>query len=68
MTRSLKIITCEAILKELDVLSLNQKRLRGDIVAVFKYIKDFSRHEDPKLFFRCTGGQTKYLQGLRPAH
>lgn len=68
MIRALEIKPYEESLKELDIFNLEKRRIRGDMIAHFKYLKDW-HIEGQNLFFvlpegmMCSNGLT--LQEVR---
>ena len=45
-------LTYKDRLRELDLFSLEKKRLRGDLIAVFQYLKGAYKQEGNQLFSR----------------
>lgn len=55
----LENMTCEQRLKELCLFSLGKRRLKGDMIAVFKYLKGCCKQEENKLFSMSVGTKTR---------
>ena len=50
MIRGLETKPCEERLKELGMLSVEKGRLRGEMIAFFKYLKGSNAEEGQDLF------------------
>ena len=59
MIRGLEAKSYEERLKELGMFSLTKRRLRGDMIAVFQYLKDCHRDEGINLFSIEPDGRTR---------
>jgi len=59
MVGGLEHLSCEEWLRELDLFSLEKRRLWGDLVAAFQYIKGAYKKDGKRLFIRacCDRGQ-----------
>ena len=50
MIRGVETKPCEERLKKLSIFSLEKRRLKGDMIALFKYLKDCYTEEGQDLF------------------
>jgi len=59
MIRGLEHLSCEERLRELGLLSLEKRRLWGDLIVAFQYLKGAYKQEGQWLFTRADSYRTK---------
>ena len=59
MIKGLENMTYEGRLKELGFFSLEKRRLRGDMIAVFRYLKGCHQEEGENLFTLASNDRTR---------
>ena len=59
MIRGLEHLSCEERLRELGLLSLEKRRLWGDIIVAFQYLKGAYKQEGEWLFMRVDSYRTR---------
>ena len=57
--RNLEHKSCGDWLKDLGLFSLERRRLRGDLIAVFQYLKCTYKQEGSQLFEMVDNGRTR---------
>ena len=57
--RGLEHLPYEDRLREMDLFSLEIRRLRGDLIAAFQYLKEAYKLEGSKLFERVDNSRTR---------
>jgi len=59
MIRGLEHLSCEDRLRELRLVSLEKRRLRGELIAAFQYLKGAYRKDGEGLFTRVCSDRTR---------
>ena len=59
MIRVLEHLSYEERLRELDLFSLEKRRLRGDLIVAFQYLKGAYKQEGKQLFTRVDSDKTR---------
>ena len=59
MIRGLEHLLYDDRLRELGLFSLEKRRLRGDLIAAFQYLKRAYKQERSQLFTRVDDGRTR---------
>ena len=59
MIRGLEYLPCEDRLRELGLFSLEKRRLQGDLIAAFQYLKGAYKQEESQLFERVDNSRTR---------
>ena len=59
MIRGLKHLSCEEGVRELRLFSLEKRRLQGDLIAAFQYLKGTYKQEGQWLFTRVDSDRTR---------
>ncbi|KFM12298.1 hypothetical protein AS27_12742, partial [Aptenodytes forsteri] len=57
--RGMEHLSCEEMLRELGLLSLEKRRLRGDLLAAYQYLKGAYKKGGGKLFIRACCDRTR---------
>ena len=59
MIRGLEQLSYEERLRELGLCSLEKRRLWGDLIVAFQYLKGAYKQEGERLFMRVDGDRTR---------
>ena len=59
MIQGVEQLSYEDRLRELGLISLEKRRLQGDLIAAFQYLKGSFRKEGNRLFSRVCGDRTR---------
>ena len=59
MVRGLEHLSCEERLRELSLFGLEKRRLWGDLIVAFQFLKAAYKQEGERLFMRVDGDRTR---------
>jgi len=59
MIRGLEHLSCEERLRELGLFSLEKRRLHGDLIVAFQYLKESCRKDGDEHFSRVCCNRTR---------
>ena len=66
MMKGLEHLQCEKRLSNLGMFSLGKKRLRGDLINVYKYLKGGGKQMDEAKLFSVLRSNRTRSNGLQP--
>ena len=59
MIKGLEHLPCEERLSKVDLFSLEKRRLRGDLIHVYKYLRCRRQRDKARLFSAMHGDRTR---------
>ena len=59
MIRGQEHLSCEERLRELGLFSLEKRRLQGELIVAFQYLKEAYKQEGERLFVRVESGRIR---------
>ena len=59
MNRGLEHLCCGERLRELGLFSLEKRRLRGELIAAFQYIRGASKKDGERVFIKACSDRTR---------
>ena len=59
MVRGLELLFCKERLRELGLLTLEKRKLQGDLIVAFQYLKKVYKQERERLFVRVDSDRTR---------
>ena len=59
MIKSLKHFSCKGRLSDLGLFSLEKRRLRGDLINVYRYLRCRRQRDEARLFSAVCGDRTR---------
>ena len=59
MMQGLEHLSCEKRLSDLGLFSLEKRRLRGDLISVYKYLRYMTQRDEARLSSAVSGDRTR---------